>query len=54
MKIQFLGTAAAEGFPAIFCNCEYCNKARELKGKNIRTRSQAIIDDKILLDFCYQ
>lgn len=51
MKIQFLGTAAAEGFPAIFCNCEYCNKARELKGKNIRTRSQAIIDDKILLDF---
>ena len=51
MKIKFLGTAAAEGFPAVFCNCEYCNKARELGGKNIRTRSQSLIDDKILIDF---
>ena len=50
MKIKFLGTAAAEGFPAVFCNCEYCNKARELGGKNIRTRSQAIIDNKLLID----
>ena len=22
MKITFLGTAASEGFPAVFCNCE--------------------------------
>ena len=51
MKIRFLGTAAAEGFPAVFCNCEYCNKARELGGKNIRTRSQSLIDNKILIDF---
>lgn len=51
MKIQFLGTAAAEGFPAVFCNCEYCQKARELGGKNIRTRSQALINDDLLLDF---
>ena len=27
MKITFLGTAAAEGFPAIFCNCEHCREA---------------------------
>lgn len=51
MKFKYLGTAAAEGFPAVFCNCCYCQEARRLKGKNIRTRSQAIIDDKILLDF---
>ena len=51
MRFQYLGTAAAEGFPAIFCNCEYCQNARRLKGKNIRTRSQAIIDEKLLLDF---
>ena len=51
MKITFLGTAAAEGFPAIFCNCEYCNEARRLGGKNIRTRSQALIDDELLIDF---
>jgi phosphoribosyl 1,2-cyclic phosphodiesterase len=30
MKLNFLGTAAAEGFPAIFCNCEYCKEARKL------------------------
>lgn len=43
MKITYLGTAAAEGFPAMFCNCEYCREAKKLGGKNIRTRSQAII-----------
>lgn len=51
MKIQFLGTAAAEGFPAIFCNCRYCLEARRLGGKNIRTRSQALINDELLIDF---
>ena len=51
MKIQYLGTAAAEGWPALFCNCEMCKQAAELGGKNIRTRSQAIVDDKILIDF---
>lgn len=51
MKIRYLGTAAAEGFPALFCNCEYCNKARKLGGKNIRTRSQALINDDLLIDF---
>lgn len=50
MKITYLGTAAAEGFPAVFCNCEYCNQARILGGKNIRTRSQAIINDDLLID----
>ena len=51
MKIKYLGTAAAEGVPAIFCHCEVCKYAREHKGKNIRTRSQAMIDDSILVDF---
>lgn len=51
MKIQYLGTAAAEGIPALFCECDACKKARELGGRNIRTRSQAIIDDTILIDF---
>ena len=30
MKIKYLGTAAAEGVPAIFCNCETCKEARKL------------------------
>lgn len=51
MKFQFLGTAAAEGMPAVFCRCATCEKARALKGKNIRSRAQAIINDELLLDF---
>ncbi len=50
MKITFLGTAAAEGFPAVFCCCAYCQEARRLGGKNIRTRSQALINDDLLVD----
>lgn len=49
MKIKFLGTAAAEGFPAVFCNCDYCNALRKI-GKGFRTRSQTIIDGKLLID----
>ena len=50
MKLQYLGTAAAEGWPALFCKCEACEKARRLGGKDIRTRSQSIVDDRLLLD----
>ena len=50
MKITFFGTAAAEGFPGLFCNCKYCQRARELGGKNIRGRSQSLINDDLLID----
>ncbi len=50
MKIQFLGTAAAEGVPAVFCNCDFCLKVRESGGKDIRTRSQSLINDELLID----
>lgn len=50
MKFTYLGTAASEGFPALFCNCEYCREARRLGGKNLRTRSQALINDDLLID----
>ena len=51
MKLQYLGTAAAEGFPGLFCNCDTCERARKAGGRNIRTRSQAVIDDYLLIDF---
>ena len=51
MKLKYLGTAAAEGYPAMFCNCENCRKAIAKGGKNIRSRSQAIVDDSLLLDY---
>ena len=28
MKFKYLGTAAAEGWPAMFCSCDACNRAR--------------------------
>ena len=51
MKIQYLGTAAAEGIPALFCQCPVCRHARETGGKEIRTRSGAMIDGRLKLDF---
>ena len=51
MKIKFYGTAAAEGFPGMFCSCETCEKARKAGGKNIRTRSQTVIDNELMIDF---
>lgn len=51
MDIKFLGTAAAEGMPAVFCNCEACSKAKQLGGKNIRSRSQILVGDDLLIDF---
>lgn len=51
MKIKYLGTAAAEAIPAMFCVCEKCREARKRGGKNIRTRSQALIDGALLIDF---
>ena len=51
MKLKFLGTSAAEGVPAVFCNCPNCKRARALGGKDIRTRSQILIDTDTLFDF---
>ena len=51
MKIKYLGTAAYEGIPSLFCTCRVCTESKKLGGKNIRTRSQAIVDDKILIDY---
>lgn len=39
MRIKILGTAAAEGWPAVFCRCETCQRARASGGKDIRSRA---------------
>lgn len=49
MKIHFLGTGAAEGIPAIFCNCAYCRAARQ--EKIVRSRSQIVFDGELSVDF---
>ena len=51
MKIRYLGTAAAEGFPAVFCNCPACVAARKDLKRELRTRSQLLIDEDLLIDF---
>ncbi len=51
MYITYHGTAAAEGVPGIFCECEFCRYARTVGGKEIRLRSGALIDDTLKIDF---
>ncbi len=51
MKIQYWGTAAAEGIPGIFCGCAVCQEARQKGGRYIRKRSQVLLDDCLLVDF---
>ncbi|MDR2646674.1 MAG: MBL fold metallo-hydrolase [Oscillospiraceae bacterium] len=51
MTLKYYGTSAAEGFPGMFCTCPICNRARQAGGRNIRTRSQALVDGKLLIDF---
>ena len=51
VNIRFLGTAAAEGIPAIFCQCPVCRAARAAGGRELRTRSGAIVDGHLKLDF---
>lgn len=51
MKIEFLGTGAAEGIPAPFCKCRICENARGVGGKDIRLRTGVVVDKRLLIDF---
>jgi phosphoribosyl 1,2-cyclic phosphate phosphodiesterase len=51
MKITFLGTAAAELYPGVWCKCDYCTYAREKGGRNIRFNSSIHFADTCLIDF---
>jgi len=50
MKFTYLGTSSVEGFPAVFCNCKNCAAARRLGGINVRTRTQALVNEDLLID----
>jgi phosphoribosyl 1,2-cyclic phosphate phosphodiesterase len=50
MQIKALGTAASEGWPAIFCECETCKKARQNRGKDLRSRTSYLINGELLVD----
>lgn len=50
MKLQILGTAAAEGWPALYCACETCHRARLSGGKDLRSRASMMVNDVIKID----
>jgi phosphoribosyl 1,2-cyclic phosphate phosphodiesterase len=50
MKIKLLGTGAADGIPAFHGDCRVCRYARDNGGKDIRSRSAAVIDDCLKID----
>ena len=58
MKLTCYGTAAAEAIPALYCSCPLCEKARELGGREIRSRHSSTVDKDIQFDlspdFFYQ
>ena len=50
MRLLFLGTAAAEAYPAAFCDCDNCERARRNRGRDLRHRSSLLVDDDLLID----
>lgn len=51
MKLKFLGTAGCTGIPSMWCNCPTCKNARKVKGKEIRSRTGFLLDEKFAIDF---
>ena len=51
MRVMILGSAAAEGWPALFCECEVCAEARRRGGPNQRRRTAYWINRDTLVDF---
>lgn len=51
MRIHIMGSGAAEGWPAVFCRCDACKRARAAGGKSVRTRSGALIDGVYKFDW---
>ena len=51
MNLTILGSAASEGWPALFCTCEPCREARRLGGKDIRRRTSYRLGEQIQIDW---
>lgn len=49
MNITVLGSGGF-AYPLVFCDCEYCSKARSLGGKNIRKRASLLINNDMIID----
>ena len=49
--LTILGSAAAEGYPAMFCGCPGCQAAWKNGGKDIRLRTAYKISERVRVDF---
>lgn len=50
MQIRLLGTGGADGIPGFYTNSRVSDYARKHGGKDVRTRSAAIVDDCLKID----
>lgn len=50
MKLRLLGTGAADGIPGLYPDNRVSEYARAHRGKDVRTRAAAIVDDHLKLD----
>ena len=50
-KIKLLGTAAAEGIPALFCKCDVCMNIAKLGGRYIRYRSGTLVGEDMMIEY---
>lgn len=50
MKLKYLGTGAAEGMPATFCDCPVCRRSRQEGGRSLRMRSCTLLGGELLID----
>ena len=50
MRLKYYGTGAGYGIPEIFCDCRVCRNARDEGGRNVRTRSLAVLDGRVAID----
>ncbi|HET8971549.1 MAG TPA: MBL fold metallo-hydrolase, partial [Candidatus Nanopelagicales bacterium] len=49
MRVQLLGTGAADGWPNPWCSCASCSWARAVPSR-IRTHTAALVDERLLID----
>ena len=51
MRIKYLETAAYEAVPAPYCRCRVCAESRRTGGRALRSRSEALVEGELLIDF---